>query len=205
MAKENKVLNTYVRNRLIGSGLLCSVLLAFFWTADSNVIRKQLNLPQKNNISTNTRMNIMIKILITLCCLLIFGSHVYDTKENAKTKFSDLTKKYLAYVSKTYPEAAHVQEIINNPVALQQLCTFICNSLTPEDQDKIIKLISQLDIIYAKPMSKKEFQNIPVLKNKIENEILDIVKNRVIIDDDVIKSLVQQNIICFNNKENLQR
>ena len=54
-------------------------------------------------------------------------------------------------------------------------------------------------------MSKKELQNIPVIKNQLENDIVDIVKNRIIIDDDVIKSLVQQKIICFNSKDNLQR
>ena len=112
MTTKNKILQTYVRNRLIGSGVLCSMLVAFFWMSDSKIIRKQLNIPQKNHVDTNTRMNIMIKILITLCCLLIFGSYAYDTKEKTKAKLSELTKKYLAYVSKNYPEAAHMQEIM---------------------------------------------------------------------------------------------
>ena len=195
MAQTNKLLLKYLAVNYIFASVFLGILT---FTSGMDIYNK-LN-TKSINTTNQDNFHYVLNALLAVICLSIVYLYMVHIPNNTRKKAYELTQRYLDYISIKYPESAHLKELAKNKENMKQLCAFICNSLTKEDKDKILTLINNYNLTQNKSSVEDK-----VLLQKLEEEILDVVKQRTLVDKNFVNNIIKNGIPVMMSREGPQR
>lgn len=181
---KNKLLNKYLATSYAGG-----VMFLGLGGIAANYAVKEANLVQENHqnkqIVENGYFTHTLCLLVIVVSALMAGFCTVYYPKTVNKKVNSLTQKYLQNVFSRYPELKTFRPVLNDPKKLQKIAAIICNDLSKEEQNQILKIMDNIHNI-----------DLEEVKKHAEKDILAVIKKHA----EKNPEFLQKVLLCVSNE-----